>query len=141
LAGAAGRAQSAGQSVSAVAVAAVWDVPRTVLISLAPKSVTAAVAMSISDHLGGIPALTAVLVALTGVLGAVIATPVMNAMGVRDYAARGFAAGVAAHGIGAARAFAVDPLAGTMAGIAMGLNAVFSSLVVPVLVRLFMAGE
>ena len=111
--------------VSAVAVVAVWDVPRTVLISLAPKSVTAAVAMSISDHLGGIPALTAVLVALTGVLGAVMATPVMNAMGVRDYAARGFAAGVAAHGIGAARAFAVDPLAGTMAGIAMGLNAVF----------------
>jgi putative effector of murein hydrolase len=126
--------------VSAVAVAAVWDVPRAVLISLAPKSVTAAVAMSISDHLGGIPALTAVLVAITGVLGAVIVTPVMNAMGVRDYAARGFAVGVAAHGIGAARAFAVDPLAGTMAGIAMGLNAVFSSLLVPVFVRLFMAG-
>jgi hypothetical protein len=55
--------------VSAVAVAAAWDVPRTVLISLAPKSVTAAVAMSISDHLGGMPALTAVLVAITGVLG------------------------------------------------------------------------
>ena len=77
---------------------------------------------------------------ITGVLGAVIVTPLMNAMGVRDYAARGFAAGVAAHGIGAARAFAVDPLAGTMAGIAMGLNAVFSSLLVPVFVRLFMAG-
>ena len=126
--------------VSAVAVAAAWDVPRTVLISLAPKSVTAAVAMSISDHLGGIPALTAVLVAITGVLGAVIVTPVMNATGVRDYAARRFAVGVAAHGIGAARAFSVDPVAGTMAGIAMGLNAVFSSLLVPVFVCLFMAG-
>lgn len=124
---------------SAVAVAALWDVPRTVLISLAPKSVTAAVAMSISDHLGGITGLTAVLVAITGVLGAVIVTPLMNAMGLRDYAARGFAAGVAAHGIGAARAFAVDPVAGTMAGIAMGLNAVFSSLLVPVFVRLFLA--
>jgi putative effector of murein hydrolase len=86
------------------------------------------------------PALTAVLVVITGVLGAVIVTPVMNAMGLRDYAARGFAAGVAAHGIGAARAFSVDPLAGTMAGIAMGLNAVFSSLLVPVFVRLFMGG-
>jgi predicted murein hydrolase (TIGR00659 family) len=126
--------------VSAVAVAA-WDAPRAVLISLAPKSVTAAVAMSISDHLGGLPSLTAVLVVITGVLGAVIVTPLMNAMRVHDYAARGFAAGVAAHGIGAARAFAVDPLAGTMAGIAMGLNAVFSSLLVPVFVRLFMAGE
>jgi putative effector of murein hydrolase len=126
--------------VSAVAVAAAWDVPRAILISLAPKSVTAAVAMSISDHLGGLPSLTAVLVVITGVLGAVIVTPLMNAMGLRDYAARGFAAGVVAHGIGAARAFSVDPLAGTMAGIAMGLNAVLSSLLVPVFVRLFMAG-
>ena len=111
--------------VSAVAVAAAWDVPRAVLISLAPKSVTAAVAMSISDHLGGLPSLTAVLVVITGVLGAVIVTPLMNAMRLHDYAARGFT---------------VDPLAGTMAGIAMGLNAVFSSLLVPVFVRLFMAG-
>jgi predicted murein hydrolase (TIGR00659 family) len=126
--------------VSAVAVAAAWDAPRTVLISIAPKSVTAAVAMSISDHLGGIPALTAVLVVITGVLGAVIVTPLMNAMGLRDYAARGVAAGVAAHGIGSARAFAVDPVAGTFAGIAMGLNAVLSSLLVPLFVRLFLGG-
>lgn len=126
--------------VSAVAVASAWGVPRDVLISLAPKSVTAPVAMSIADHLGGVPALTAVLVAVTGVLGAVIVTPLMNAMRIRDYAARGFAAGVAAHGLGTARAFQVDPLAGTMAGIAMGLNAVLSSLLVPLFVRLFMSG-
>ena len=122
--------------VSAVGIAALFGVPKDVLISLAPKSVTAAVAMSISDHLGGIPALTAVLVAITGVLGSVIVTPLMNAMGLRDYAARGFSVGVAAHGIGAARAFAVDPVAGTFAGIAMGLNAILSSLLIPVFVRL-----
>ena len=80
--------------------------------------------MSLSDQLGGIPALTAVLVVITGVLGAVIVTPLMNAMRVRDYAARGFAAGLAAHGIGTARAFVVDPVAGTFAGIAMGLSAI-----------------
>src|SRR5262249_21741528 len=126
--------------VSAVAVAAAFGVPRTVLLSLAPKSVTAAVAMSISEHVGGLPALTAVLVAITGGLGAVIVTPLMNAMRLSDYAARGFAVGVAAHGIGAARAFAVDPVAGTFAGIAMGLNAVMSSLLVPFLVRWALPG-
>jgi len=131
-------AGSAMAIVSAVAVAALWGVPRTVLISLAPKSVTAAVAMSISDNLGGMPALTAVLVAITGVFGAVTVTSLMNAMRIRDYAARGFAAGIAAHGLGTARAFAVDPLAGTFAGIAMGLNAVMSSLLVPLFVRLFL---
>src|SRR6266404_609269 len=121
---------------SAIAIAAALGVPRTVLISLAPKSVTAAVAMGISEGLGGVPALTAVLVILTGILGAVIVTPLMNAMGQRDYAARGFAVGLAAHGIGTARAFAVDRVAGTFAGIAMGLNAVLSSLLIPVIVGL-----
>jgi predicted murein hydrolase (TIGR00659 family) len=122
--------------VSAVGVARAFGVPKTVLISLAPKSVTAGVAMSISEHTGGVTELTAVLVALTGVLGSVIVTPLMNAMRLKNYAARGFAVGVAAHGIGAARAFTVDPVAGTFAGIAMGLNAVLSSLLVPLFVRL-----
>ncbi len=129
-------AGTATSIVSAIAVGAAFGLPPAVLISLAPKSVTAPVAMSLSESLGGIPALTAVLVVFTGVLGAVIVTPLMNAMGLRDYAARGFAAGLAAHGIGTARAFVVDPVAGTFAGIAMGLSAILSSLLIPVIVRL-----
>ena len=57
----------------------------------------------------------------------------MNALGVRDYAARGFAAGLASHGIGTARAFAVDPVAGVFAGVAMGLNAVVTPALVPLI--------
>ncbi|MEA2810941.1 MAG: hypothetical protein QOJ17_5082 [Rhodospirillaceae bacterium] len=129
-------AGTATSIVSAIAVGAALGLPRTVLISLAPKSVTAPVAMSLSESLGGVPALTAVLVVFTGVLGAVVVTPLMNAMGLRDYAARGFAAGLAAHGIGTARAFVVDPVAGTFAGIAMGLSAILSSLLIPMIVRL-----
>ena len=129
-------AGTATSILSAIAVGAALGLPRDVLISLAPKSVTAPVAMSLSEHLGGIPALTAVLVVVTGVLGAVVVTPLMNAMAVRDYAARGFAAGLSAHGIGTARAFVVDPVAGTFAGIAMGLSVILSSLLIPVIVRL-----
>lgn len=125
--------------LSALGVAAAFGVPKIVLISLAPKSVTAAVAMSIAEHLGGVPALTAVLVVITGVLGSVIATPLLDAMRLKDYAARGFAAGMAAHGLGAARAFQVNPLAGTFAGIALGLNAVLSSLLVPMFIHLLFA--
>jgi predicted murein hydrolase (TIGR00659 family) len=124
--------------VSTILIAEALGVPRTVLVSLAPKSVTAAVAMGISEGLGGEPALTAVLVICTGILGAVIVTPLMNAMRVRDYAARGFAVGLASHGIGTARAFVVDPVAGTFAGIAMGLNAIVSSMLVPAFVRLLL---
>lgn len=119
---------------SAVAIAMAFGAPRDVLIAIAPKSVTAGVA----ESLGGDPALAAVLVILTGVLGAIIVTPLMNGLGLRDWRARGFAAGLASHGIGAARAFQVHPTAGAFAGVAMGLNALFTALIAPFLVRLLL---
>ncbi|MHB2166602.1 LrgB family protein [Alsobacter sp. R-9] len=122
--------------VSAVGIAALLGVPRPVLVSLAPKSVTAGIAMGVSEALGGVPSLTAALVITTGIIGAVMVTPLMNALGIRDYAARGFAVGLASHGIGTARAFTVDPVAGTFAGIAMGLNAVVTAVLVPLLATL-----
>ena len=66
--------------VSAVLVARALGAPRAVLISIAPKSVTAAVAMSVAERLGGAPSLTAVLVIATGILGAIVVTPLMNAL-------------------------------------------------------------
>lgn len=120
--------------VSVIVIGRFFGLPREVLISMAPKSVTAGVAMGISQQLGGQPSLTAVLVIFTGILGALIVTPLMNALRIGDYAARGFAVGLSSHGIGTARAFSVDPLAGTFAGIAMGLNAVLTAFLVPLAV-------
>lgn len=120
---------------SAILLARAFGLPMEVLLSLAPKSTTAPVALGISEALGGIPALTAVLVILTGIIGAVTVTPVMNMLRITDWRARGFAVGVAAHGIGTARAFQVNPVAGAYAGIAMALNALLTSLIVPLLVR------
>lgn len=122
--------------VSAVAVAAVFGTPDAVLKAIAPKSVTAGIAMGISETIGGEPALTAVLVIATGIMGAIIVTPLMNALKIRDYAARGFAVGLASHGIGTARAFQVDSVAGTFAGLAMALNGLLTALLVPLLIGL-----
>jgi predicted murein hydrolase (TIGR00659 family) len=119
--------------VSAVGVAAALGAPRVVLISLAPKSITAGVAMAVSEAMGGIPPLTAALVIATGVIGAIIVTPLMNALSIRDYAARGFAVGLASHGIGTARAFTVNSIAGVFAGVAMGLNAMLTPILVPLI--------
>ena len=112
--------------------------PREALISLSPKSVTAGVAMGITETLGGDPALSAVLVILTGILGALMVTPLMNGLRVTDWRARGFAVGLASHGIGAARAFQVNETAGAFAGVAMGLNALFTALIVPPILRLML---
>lgn len=123
--------------LSALGIAWALGADAGVLASLAPKSATAPVAIGISEGLGGAPTLTAVLVLLTGIIGAVVVTPLLNALGVRDWRARGFAVGVAAHGIGTARAFQVNETAGAFAGIGMGLNAVLTALIAPLVLRLF----
>jgi predicted murein hydrolase (TIGR00659 family) len=110
---------------------------RDTLISLAPKSVTAPVAMGITEQLGGLPSLTAVLVILTGILGAVIGPMVLNLLRIRDWRARGLALGTASHGIGTARALQVNELAGAFSGLAMGLNALATAILLPLLWRVF----
>lgn len=119
--------------VSATGIAWALGAPPAIVASLAPKSVTTPIAMSLAAGLGGIPALTAVLVIATGVCGAILLTPMMRLLRIEDPAALGIAAGTAAHGIGTARAFKISAIAGTFAGVAMALNGAITSLLLPVL--------
>ncbi|WBU54035.1 LrgB family protein [Paracoccus sp. SCSIO 75233] len=123
--------------VSALLIGRFFGLDETLLASLAPKSTTAPVAIGIAERIGGQPTLTAVMVLLTGIFGAIIVTPLLNALRVTDWRARGFSVGVAAHGIGTARAFQVNETAGAFAGIGMGLNAVLTAIVAPLVLRLF----
>ncbi len=129
-------AGSATAILSALGIGWSLGVQPDVLLSLAPKSVTAPVAMGISESIGGSPTLTAVLVILTGIAGAIIATPLLNLLRIRDWRARGFATGIASHGIGTARAFQVNEQAGAFAGTGMGLNALATAILAPILVKL-----
>lgn len=119
--------------LSAVALGWLLGAPAEVLASLAPKSVTAPVAMAIAEELGGAPSLTAVLVIVTGIFGAMFGPLVLNLIGVRDWRARGLAMGTASHGIGTARALQVNETAGAFSGLAMGLNAVATALLLPLI--------
>lgn len=122
---------------SALLIASWLGVEGELLASLAPKSATAPVAIGISDSIGGSPTLTAVLVILTGIVGAVVATPLLNLLRLTDWRARGFAVGLVSHGIGTARALQVHPTAGAFAGLGMALNAIATALVAPILLGLF----
>lgn len=123
---------------SVVWIGQALGVERAVLLSMVPKSATAPVALGVSEAIGGSPTLTAVLVILTGVMGAIVATPVLNALRLRDWRARGFAVGVAAHGIGVARAVQVHETAGAFAAVGMGLSAILTAVLAPVLARLLL---
>jgi predicted murein hydrolase (TIGR00659 family) len=129
-------AGSVTAAVTAVVTARLAGASRETLLSLAPKSATAPVAMGIAEKLGGLPSLTASLVVLTGVLGAVIGPGLLRRLRVTDQAATGFALGVASHGLGTARAFELGETAGAFSGLGMGLNALATSILVPLLVRL-----
>ena len=117
--------------VSAVAIAWLLGASTATIASLAPKSVTTPVAMGISEKIGGIPSLTAVIVVLTGIVAAALGRFVFDALGVKSYAVRGFAIGLAGHGQGVARAFVVSEEAGAFAGLAMGLTALATALIAP----------
>jgi putative effector of murein hydrolase len=120
---------------SAVALAWAFDMPVEVLRSLAPKSVTAPVAMGIAERVGGVPALAAVFAVLTGMVGALSAKYLFDLLRIDSWAVRGFALGTASHGIGAARALQVHADAGAYAGIALGMQVLIASLLLPLLIR------
>jgi predicted murein hydrolase (TIGR00659 family) len=123
---------------SAVVLARYLDLNQAATLALAPKSATAAIAMGVGEKIGTNPALVAVFTVMTGITGAIVVTPLMNLLRLKNYAARGFAAGLVSHGIGTARAFQVSSLAGTFAGIALGLNGLLTGFLVPLLVPLLM---
>jgi predicted murein hydrolase (TIGR00659 family) len=116
---------------SAVGIAWLLGASRITLISISPKSVTAPIAMGIVEKIGGLPSLTAVLVVSTGILGAALAKYVLDFLRIHDHSVRGFAVGVAAHGIGTARAFQLSEEAGAFAGLGMGLNGLLTALLFP----------
>ena len=102
-------------------------------LSLAPKSATAPVAMGISEQIGGVPALTAVLVVTTGIIGAVLGSKLFELMNIKDDTVKGIAMGLTAHGIGTARAFQISPEMGAFSGLAMALSAFTTAVIVPIL--------
>jgi len=110
---------------------------REVVLSLAPKSVTTPIAISIVEKIGGVAPLTAALVVLTGCIGAICGPEFCRWIGIRDPAAMGLAVGTAAHGLGTARMLEVDRLGGAIAGLAIGLNGLVTAFILPVLMLLF----
>lgn len=134
-----GLAVSAGAftaSASAMAIAWALGASPEVIRSLAPKSVTTPIAIGVSAQIGGIPELTAVLVVLTGVIGALCAPEIAALVGVRCWRARGLAAGVAGHGIATARMLSLDETAGAFSGLAMGLCGLLTAILLPIFARL-----
>jgi predicted murein hydrolase (TIGR00659 family) len=116
---------------TAVGVARWLGVDESLVRGLMAKSVTAPIAMGIAERVQASPTLTAIFAVSTGILGAILGRYVLDVLRVTQWWQRGFALGVAAHGIGTSRAFSVHPQAGAYASIGMGLHGIVGAVVIP----------
>ncbi len=127
---------SATGILSAVLIGRMLGASLVVQRSLAAKSITTPIAIGVSEQLGGLPSLTTVLVILTGIIGAIAAKWLLDLLRIRAASARGFAIGLASHGLGTATAFQMDEESGAFSGLAMGLNGAVTAILAPLLARL-----
>jgi|ERR1700674_4573789 predicted murein hydrolase (TIGR00659 family) len=125
-------AGSATAAAAAIAITTLMRCLPVTVASIAPKSVTAAIAMLVSAKIGGIPSLTAAMVIATGISGAILGSFVLGLLRVRRDDVRGFAIGVASHGIGTARAFQISEEAGAFAGLGMAMNGILTAFILPI---------
>lgn len=117
---------------SAVLVTRVTGGSRLLQLTMAPKAATTPVSIALSDQVGGIPELTAVLTIVAGITGAVAGPWLLDLLRVRDPRARGLALGAASHGIGTSRALQESRVEGAFSALSMALSALATSVLVPV---------
>lgn len=119
--------------LSVVYLAMALGAERPILNSIAPKSVTVPIAVSVSAPLGGNVSVTSVVVFCVGIFGSIFGEWILRRCGVRDPEARGFALGAAAHGIGTARAIEMGAVEGALSGLAMALMGLATALLAPLM--------
>ena len=132
-------AGSLTSALSGVAVVAWLGGGRVVALSMAPKAVTTPIALSLSQEIGGVPALTAALAIAGGIIAAIVGQTVLRWLRVNDWRAHGLAAGVAGSGVAAAQVAPLSGLAAAFAALGIGLNGLLTAALVPLVAMLWPA--
>ncbi|WP_196221432.1 LrgB family protein [Sansalvadorimonas verongulae] len=125
--------------VSAVAIAWLFGATDLTLRSLLTKSITMPIALATTENLGGLPAITAGAVVLSGIVGATFALPIMNRLKIHSPVVRGFTMGLTAHVIGTVRAFESDKMTGSFSSLGLAITGAFAGLAIPLIYHLVIA--
>ncbi len=116
---------------SILLIAKLMGADKIMTISMAPKSVTMPIALSITEKSGGVPALTAAFVILCGLFGGLVAPFILRKIGVSSKVAKGLAIGSSAHALGTVKAIEMGAVEGAISGLAIGLMGIVTSLLIP----------
>lgn len=124
--------------VSAVGLGILFGLEEEMIISLAPKATTTAIAMDLSGTLGGDPALTVAFVVVAGTTGFIVGEQVLNALKIQNKTAKGIALGTSSHAFGTNRALLMGEEEGAMSSLAIGVAGVITTFLLPIILRLFL---
>ncbi len=123
---------------SVILIAKLFGADQILLFSLAPKSVTAPIAMSIAKNNGGIPELAVVFVVICGIFGGLVGPIILRRLGVKSKVAKGLAMGSASHALGTARAIEMGAVEGAISGLAIGIMGIMTALLIPFVEKLLL---
>ncbi len=122
--------------VSVVLIAQWFGASQVIVISMASKSVTTPIAMEVTQAVGGIPSLTAAVVVITGILGAIMGFKTLTMGHIYSPIAQGLSMGTASHAVGASTAMGLSSKYGAFASLGITLNGIFTALLTPTVLRL-----
>ncbi|MFT3751421.1 MAG: LrgB family protein [Paludibacter sp.] len=123
--------------LSVVLIAKALGADKMLVASLAPKSVTTPIAISLAEKDGGVPALAAAFVVICGIFGGLVGPVILRRIGIKSKIAKGLAMGSASHALGTARAMEMGALEGAISGLAIGIMGIMTALLIPFVERLF----
>lgn len=120
--------------IGSVILLAKWTgADQTLIASLEPKSVTTPIAMAVAEQAGGMPAITAVVVLLCGILGSIMGPYILKMLHIESSIAKGLAMGASSHAVGTAKAMEMGVIEGAISGLAIGLMGVMTALMIPII--------
>lgn len=123
---------------SVILIAKLLGADKVLLYSMAPKSVTTPIAMSIAESTGGVPELAVAFVVICGVFGGLAGPIILRRLGVKSKVAKGLAMGSASHALGTARAIEMGAVEGAISGLAIGIMGIMTALLIPFVEKLLM---
>lgn len=123
---------------SVIGVARLFGADKILQMTLAPKSVTTPIAISIVKSTGGIPELAVAFVVICGIFGGLAGPLILRRLGIKSKIAKGLAIGSASHALGTARALEMGALEGAISGLAIGIMGVMTAILIPFVERFFL---
>lgn len=124
--------------ISIIYLCKLFNLDTKLSISMIPKSITTPIGIEISKQLGGIPAITVVVIIITGIMGAIIGPLVCKAFKIKDSVALGISLGTASHAIGTTKAMEIGEVEGAMSSLAIGIAGVLTVFLAPLLFKIFL---